>query len=410
MDLKKEDLVKINSINEFYVRFRKENKKSDKIYYDGFKINKESKISDAFFKFNCTNISKSLKNNNQNELIDKISEYRDKFFDTFRITNVQFEKSEYAKKNSEKYQEKMRNIEKKFNITNIKSKNIIKINFNEVEQEFNLLKILWNIDENGIKDNKTVLFKNISFKYEIKGGDLISAEHVKTVIPELTSFYEKYTKYEEEKKYQHLFLLNIKNNKKEGYMYENIFGKKEIKPFEEEYYIKYPGGRIDCIFYATEDDLITDIDLIELKVDDKVLGGSNGITTHLIDIENIDKETFIDELLDRINYRNYYLNNDIENKYRYSDDFSIHFFVIIGRNRCSNEEIQHLVNDLNNKTSDLYRTVKVKGRKNEPIKNIANRIINKGIDVKLFIDQNKLEYNKINSFKPIYKEYKEAFK
>lgn len=411
MILKKEELVKINNTDGFYVRFRKEKGKSDKIYYDGFKINQESKgkISKAFLKFNCTNISKSLREKNSKELINKIFQYRKEYFDTYRITNIQFEKSDYAEKNSKKYNQKLVEIEKDFNIS-INNKNIININFDDVEQEFNLLKTLWNIDDNGNRDNETVLFKNISFKYETKGGDLISFENIKATIPEITSFYEKYTKYEEEKKYQHLFLLNIKNNKKEGYLHENIFGRKEVKSFEEEYYIKYPGGRIDCIFYSVEVDLITDIYLIELKVDEKVLGGSNGIPTHLIDIENMNKDEFNTELLKRINYRNKYLNNDIENRYRYSNNLNTHFFVIIGRNRCSKEKIQQLVNDLNDKTSDLYKSVKIKNRENEPIKDIANRIIEKGIDVKLFVDQNKWEIDKINSFNPSYEEYKEVFK
>ena len=37
-------------------------------------------------------------------------------------------------------------------------------------------------------------------------------------------------------------------------------------------------------------------------------------------------------------------------------------------------------------------------------------MIEKGIDVKVFVDKNKWEINKINSFNPKYEEYKDVFK
>ena len=209
-------------------------------------------------------------------------------------------------------------------------------------------------------------------KYKIEGGNL-SLELVKNKVPGLTSFYEEYTHLEMEKKYQHLFLLNIKNDVENGYLHQNVFGKKEIIPFEEEYYINYPGGRIDCIFYAVNDNLITDIYLIELKVDSKVLGGTNGIPTHLSDIDDIDDNVFYSTLLEYINERNQIL-NDKYIPYNYSEDFNKHFFVIVGRYKCSEKYIKKLVSDLNDEKSSLYKNVKINGKKKEPISQIAKRL------------------------------------
>ena len=66
-----DDLKQINNTKGFYVRLRKDLSKSGKIYYGGFKINQESnqKISKSFFKFNSTNIQKSLEKKKSEDLI-----------------------------------------------------------------------------------------------------------------------------------------------------------------------------------------------------------------------------------------------------------------------------------------------------------------------------------------------------
>lgn len=369
-----DDLKQINNTKGFYVRLRKDLSKSGKIYYGGFKINQESnqKISKSFFKFNSTNIQKSLEKKKSEDLIKQISKCRQEWFDTYKLTQIKFEKSDYAQKNEEKFMAKLNEIQKEFNVK-YKNENIIELNFNSVEEEFKILKTLWNIDENGKKNVENCFFKNLKFQEKKRGGKL-SVEKVKNLIPSLTKFYEDYTHVEKEKKYQHLFLLNIKNNEENGYLYENIFGKKEITPFEEEYYINYPGGRIDCVFYAVKDNVITDIYLIELKVDDKVLGGTNGIPTHLIDIENIEENSFYNRLLEYINERNELLYSNYI-PYKYLKNFNKHFFVIIGRNECEKKDIKSLVSSLNNEESDLYKTVKLKENiNNEPINQIVKRL------------------------------------
>ncbi len=171
--------------------------------------------------------------------------------------------------------------------------------------------------------------------------------------------YEYEGKGELEKQYQHIFMLH--GNKDTG-MFEKNNENCEIYPFEQEYAIinwnkpknesednksasNYKRGRIDCIFYQYDkkENKLTDIYLIEIKVNEKVALGSNGVLTHLEDIASlfIDKDGHIDEtrttnyfdqLVKRIQYRYNVLNNtDItfNNKWDGTKyNFNIHFYTL----------------------------------------------------------------------------------
>ncbi len=99
---------------------------------------------------------------------------------------------------------------------------------------------------------------------------------------------DSYTGKEElEKKYQHQFLL-------EAPSILDIFSKGEVKYFEQEFGImnprphekkEYKSGRVDCIFYRLEEKKLLDIYFVELKVNDEVVLGENGVLTHLDDMK-----------------------------------------------------------------------------------------------------------------------------
>ena len=99
---------------------------------------------------------------------------------------------------------------------------------------------------------------------------------------------DSYTGKEElEKKYQHQFLL-------EAPSILDIFPKGKVEYFEQEFGIKnprphkkkaYKSGRVDCIFYRLEENKLLDIYFVELKVNDEVVLGENGVLTHLDDMK-----------------------------------------------------------------------------------------------------------------------------
>ena len=62
---------------------------------------------------------------------------------------------------------------------------------------------------------------------------------------------------------------------------------KDILPFEEEYCTNEGSkdkGRIDCSYVIINNKKLTDIYLVELKVNDGVVDGTNGVNKHFIDI------------------------------------------------------------------------------------------------------------------------------
>lgn len=145
--------------------------------------------------------------------------------------------------------------------------------------------------------------------------------------------YNKNTKFDMEKIYQHQFMVRDISYKCDEF--------KNMYKFEMEYPInegvKNEKGRIDNVFVKIDKDKNTaEVYFIELKVDEKVIGGTNGIHKHLIDIEKIYNENrlenFINTLEERVNYRIKELLNEEEmanfKPIEIKRDI-IHFWVVI---------------------------------------------------------------------------------
>ncbi len=189
------------------------------------------------------------------------------------------------------------------------------------------------------KDDKFDI--SIDFDKGIKFSDFIS--HIKMGI----SNYKSSDKLE--KKYQHYFMLKANESKA-------LFPREDdevVVHFEQEYGIinknpiigkknekDYKTGRIDCIFYKykmTKEKIfnVSDIYLVEIKVDDSVILGNNGVMTHLEDIkafldykeDETPKKYDITTLTERIDYRNKAL---YDCKCTNFNDTKVHFYTVIG--------------------------------------------------------------------------------
>lgn len=186
-----------------------------------------------------------------------------------------------------------------------------------------------------------------------------------------------------EKKYQHTFMLNAINEKN----LKNFFGIEskniELYPFEQEYGITnyninraknpdgqtekekgYKSGRIDCVFYSVEKNKLKDIYLIELKIDSGVIGGENGVYTHLDDIDSLfscDKKDQISTLKGFIKYR--YENYDSNKKLDILDitgEVRIHFYTVFAyTDETEKEIIERFMKQASlDGNTDIYYSVK----------------------------------------------------
>lgn len=376
---------------DFILRIRNE-KDGNIAYYNGnaaFKINEveingEKKVELNFpldvYKCNATDLSK-LKSNKER------AEYRKKRKDicmgmakiyNFYMSEISFKladkcdinktkkRLETFYRNSIKYGGEFDLIGIQNNVEEIK-KEKISLKFKEPITNINkiiMIQYYFIYDmlfEENKKKNDTI--KNIKFNdYKVTYNNKKGAKQKERFIETIKKAIDSYTgKGELEKKYQHQFMLY--GNK------TNIFPKEEnhtINHFEQEYYLKNKyrfivkggtrknkEGRIDCIFYKIDETVnkITDIYLIELKVDETVVLGDNGVMTHLDDIKAIIKEAYEEkntkwfkELRDRIEYRRKILINDSEYKLNNSKekiDYNIHFYTIFGFTKDIGNQTQH---------------------------------------------------------------------
>lgn len=199
-----------------------------------------------------------------------------------------------------------------------------------------------------------------------------------------------------EKKYQQQFMLNASKS--------NIFLKTAI-PFEEEYPLtnyhrkekdSYKKGRIDAIFYSFEKNEVTDIYLIELKVDEKVILGNNGVLTHLDDIQDIiDKRAkiqrkFFDDLIININYTNSVLDT-LPGNLEYSEALKVHFYTVCGfTNKDSKKTVKDLMKKLSNilEVNELCENKKLPNWCNNNTITSIGREINKEYFIKFFYENN----------------------
>lgn len=389
---------KFNDIeNNFYVRIREEKSRDGFVYYDGFKLTQIKrdgtlKFDDEnkkFLRFNSSNIKRE-------DTMKKLKENRDFFYNNYNLSKLVLTKGIVADSYIQSYNEIIDFI-KKYAYSYDKDNLTFLFNNLSIEDEREIFNKIYSIK--GKKNNKEYyIVSKKEDNYNKSGPQNITMEQLKNNAKKLCSFYEENTKIDLEKKYQHKFLL---------YKFEkgNLFNK-EVHSFEEEYYIDEDNkdGRIDCIFYAAEGNYISDIYLIEIKVDTKVFAGKNGLHKHILDIMNIDNKNdrFYEELIKRINYRNQVLGK--YSKYKYKDNFNKHFYFVVGRYEDSIDRIIKCLNRMNN-LDKVKGMVKLSGDYEEygslPIKDICNEV--DGFTIKLFIDQN--DNNLDDAFTPVYKDY-----
>lgn len=410
---------------DFVIRLRENNKQvEDYIYYNGIKIfiikNNTIELSPNIFMlsdaFLTANESLLKKENERFRIFEALANLRIKLFDIgFLICNDKMH-IKYKESNSDTYKSRkkdvlnnkvrilneiemgLRNLNKYVNLkdTYLNRKNKV-IKYCTID---NYLKIMEK-DSNKLKISKMIDLINIEYfvmdrfinfsspvwsnsikRIENKSGwqkpeccilkaksvlfDEFDVNYLTKVVDILKEAVDSYLKvvFEVEKYYQHLFMLNelipIKF-KKLGV---------DVYRFEEEYYTIEKGdkGRIDTVFVSTDG---KDVYLIELKVNRNVVGGTNGIHKHFIDIENLyikyyskNKlllEQFISTLNKWLKYRREKLDNCV---FELSNEPNIHFWTVIAYD--SEDEKKYIEEEM----LDKYKT-------DEGIKGIKNAISKK---------------------------------
>ena len=190
--------------------------------------------------------------------------------------------------------------------------------------------------------------KDVEFGYKISSNTKTTTNNdIYIFISSIKNAIDNYKGHDElEKKYQHQFMIS--NNTKK--LFELMDKNKNVSAFEEEYYIiekfsktnfiKMDGnGRIDAIYIGEKESKVTDIYLIELKVNENVVGGNNGIHKHLDNIKDLFSEDnkegrklFFETMLERYENRNKILidkNYIVKNK-KNLEDITYHFYTVIG--------------------------------------------------------------------------------
>lgn len=376
--------------NEFVFRIRKD---KNIVYYNGlraFTINKHYKkhiklsLFEKTFKCNPTAISEycqnidEYKSNLQNMCTDptavaKICNFVMKkitfeISGKFDVSEIDSHLDEFCKKynnlfDSDKLKNIVNNEIKRIETESVlNNKEIKEIKRKKLELEFTtpltnakeIIEIQFDFLKDMIINNKCILtntIKSIGFDYKIyskeKYNKNCTKDEIDIFISSVKKAIDNYKGHDElEKKYQHQFMLSDNTKKLFGKIDDN----KKVYPFEEEYYIiedfsksyfkKMDGnGRIDAIYIGEKDGKVTDIYLIELKVNENVVGGNNGIHKHLDNIKDLFSEDnekgrklFFKTMIERYENRNKLLidkNYTVENKYSLSD-ITYHFYTVIG--------------------------------------------------------------------------------
>ncbi len=410
-----------NKYKDRYVfRFRKD---KTIVYYKGIKTfelfeNKKSKLvtlkpSENTFKCNptgmCSDIEKeeyiqNLKKLNR-DLRGKMTGIKFKIAKKGDLSTIlsgyqKFE--EYCKNNISKELFDFDDVRDKISDTYYKD-NYIKIKFNKplIDME-KIIDLQYNFYDNLRIDNKscpTNRIKNTKFDFEI----IIDVKSFDDFITVCENAIDNYNgKGCIEKKYQHQFMLVGDK--------ASLFEKnKKIIPFEEEYPIgkneNKSNGRIDCVFCSAQDNNITEIYLIEIKVDDTVILGDNGVLTHLDDIKNeLDnikkKDEFVNRIKDHINYSNQII--DISKmRLELSSNYKVHFYTIFGyTDENQPKKIKNTLRSLNNSNSiaDYCKRNKLpKKYKDKTINDFVSK--SNSYDIKFFIEEKMWQIDDVISEK-----------
>lgn len=304
--------------DDLILRYRKDD--DQLIYYDGnkiAKIDKENILSFPIntYKCNYSELEQELKSNNRRKAFENIRKIRQDIcgeasclFD-FEMESITLkskskiddtreykEFDDFLKKPTRKviyefksyYDEetKLYNTEFKFidyNCKNAKSKvrKIILIQYEFIK----IFKFNYN-NRLEVKDVNFNGFEAIYRKNRQKNELATFFKNIKNAI-------DKYKGKEElEKKYQHQFMLSknlssIFGDSNGLYYFEQEYGIiNKNRNFEENGKEKSKKGRIDAIFYRVRENILTNIYLVELKVDNKVISNESGVLTHIDDINN----------------------------------------------------------------------------------------------------------------------------
>ena len=291
-------------------------------------------------------------------------------------------------------------------LLNLETKGKYVINFNDEKlSNEKLAKLESFVVDNTIFTNKkydyiTGLSKpTFSYKFIVDNKKILSnLEHFIDKRKKSLDDYEKYTGYELEKRYQQDLMIKYRNKKifpfeLEYYTLEKdeeCNGKnEECNEIDEECNIKDGDrGRIDCIFVNIDNDKLKDIYMIELKVNEGVIDGTNGVNKHFIDIINLMNDEanllkFKERLLKRLNLM-LKLKNEKDYVYIEEDkNINLHFHTIISfsDDDIGSEEhkvrVERLINRLN-KSSEIE---KMRNRKSNPIPLVSKTIYEHLVDL-----------------------------
>lgn len=440
-----------NSQSKFFIRIRENS--NDIVYYNGikaFEIKKSSEneiseivMPDSIFTLNKTNIVKFRANSE--ELITAIKDMRRSLKKYFPqqlekiVIRIKRESYKSILENSEKREcfiKKLDELRKRIESNKRYSKYIelsdilsiseqinaqyentsnnqqelkyeIKItNSNNPVSEDEYIEDMVNLEYDVItslilKEDKTyhvqtAIFSIPIFRYGNSNIQLSKEQYneFETFIITAIEKYEEQTKTEKEKKYQHLF-MKFSNLERKIKDFENIYR------FEEEYSTdelnSSEKGRIDCVFAkinkeTSKNGYNTEIYLIELKVDEKVIDGTNGVHKHLIDIQNLCKnkstfENFLTQLKLRIEYRRKELNEEpIEIKI---DPKNIHFWTIIAisNRECALEVAKKIIYLTKEENIEKDKVSGKLPKKSIILDDQIKQLKLEGIDVKFFFDK-----------------------
>lgn len=444
---------------DFFIRIREQG--NDIVYYNGikaFEIRKNGEkvskiiIADNIFNLNRTNIQNFTKNTEDlKSAIKQVRKDLNGYFPrelnkiTLEISRKNYENVEMNDKNREKFSDSIERI-KKIVETNYRNYIEDKLDKEKIKEELNKKyenneKLTYEIylkNRRDIKEYKEdsyiekivdieydfincfIFDENINYiplftipKFKYKNNEEIQIgkeeyEKFEEIIKQAIEDYEKKTKVEKEKKYQHIFMTS-------EILINKYITFKNIYRFEEEYYTKEKSkkdrGRIDCIFVKidenskviNEDKPNAELYLIELKVDEGVIGGSNGVNKHLNDIEKLKAneekfDDFINLLQERIAYRKSYIESkNIKIKI---DRDNIHFWTIIAISK--KESVEEVANML---YKNLENPKYIEDKRNKlPEESVVlseqiKKVKDMGIDVKFLFDKwnDKMNYNKLSN-------------
>lgn len=323
---------------------------NDLVYYKGnkaFEIDKEGKIKidNNVYKCNTSDIANYLKKHEKaisndskdriklcDDIVNKkventkeISDYID-----FSMNKIEYEyvdKSNFSKEKFDGGLKKFKADMKEMlpEITLKQNKNNV-IEFDKITNYIDILKIQClfiidvKIDETTSKTSKRTIKspKFDNFELNVNEEKVKTIDDFKSLFKIIKTNIKGYSGKEEiEKKYQHQFMLK-ECEAKDIFCNEKYTELEGVEYFEQEYSIinkdrevinkngkkKKKDGRVDCVFYRVENNRLAEIYLIELKVDSRVILGSNGVMTHLDDIKYfINDDAQKNKLCTNIKYR-----------------------------------------------------------------------------------------------------------